>query len=261
MGRLHRPGKAELLLWLCSAAILCTAASWPGTLDRSYSGGRADAAAEPEPLSIEAEAFVIRDERSLELPEGAVPLVEPGKRLAAYSAYAVVAENPEELGLSLEARRLAQLGDRALALSEARQTGSFRLMSAALTGEAEAPDLSGAEPLFAGNAGLCCEGVDGFEYLGTDSALQMDEAELRRLLAAQAQEQPGLRLVTGLRWYCALLTGASVEAGKTVELRLGDEEFEARVERSGEGVLLLSGTGGMDRMADIRRTTAVIEVP
>ena len=140
MDRLHRPKKAELLLWLCSAAILCTAASWPGTLDRSYKGEGPGVTAEPEPVVVTAKALVIRDERVLELPEGAVLIVEPGKRLAAYSAFAVVTVDARSLSLSLEARRVASLEDRALGLSEARQSGSFALMEAALTGYAPEPE-------------------------------------------------------------------------------------------------------------------------
>lgn len=261
MDRLHRPKKAELLLWLCSAAILCTAASWPGTLDRSYKGEGPGVTAEPEPVVVTAKALVIRDERVLELPEYAVLIVEPGKRLAAYSAFAVVTDDARSLSLSLEARRVASQEDRAPGLSEARQSGSFALMEAALTGYAPEPDLSQAEPLFAGEAGLLCDGADGLERLGAGDALAMDAGTLRDLLGSDGEETPDLRLITGLRWYCAALTSLSLETGETVTLRLDGEEFTARVERSGEGVLLLSGTEGMDRMADIRKAQAEIEVP
>lgn len=121
--------------------------------------------------------------------------------------------------------------------------------------------MSQAEPLFAGEAGLLCDGADGLEQLGAEEALAMDAGTLRDLLGSDGEETPDLRLITGLRWYCAALTSLSLETGETVTLRLDGEEFTARVERSGEGVLLLSGTEGMDRMADIRKAQAEIEVP
>ena len=263
MARLHRPGRAELVLWLCTAALLCTAASWPGTLVRSYkgAGGGADAPAEPS-RTVRAQALVIREERALELPEGAVLLAEPGKRLPAYTAYAAVPQDAAALEGQLRARRLAGMEDRPAALAEARCSGSFALMSAALSGSAPEPDMTGAEPVFAGEAGLLCEGVDGLEGLGPDAASGLDGAGLRGLLAqADAQAGPGLRLVTGLRWYCALLTDETAEPGSTLRLRLDGEEFTARVESSGEGVLLLSGTEGMAEMAGIRRAQAEIELP
>ena len=90
----------------------------------------------------------------------------------------------------------------------------------------------------------------------------LDGAGLRRLLAqADAQAGPGLGLVTGLRWYCALLTDEPAEPGSRLSLRLDGEEFAARVESSGEGVLLLSGTEGMAELAGIRRAQAEIELP
>lgn len=260
MGRLHRPGRTELVLWLCSAVVLCTAASWPGTLERVYSGSGL-ATAEPEPEHIRARALVIRQELELELPEQGVVLAEPGEKLAAYSAWAVTSAEPERLALSLEAGRLASEPDRQLALAQARASGSFELMEAALSGYAPPADLSGAEPVFAGVSGLCCAGTDGLEHLGAAEALAMDAAQLRSLLETPAEPEPGLRLVTCLRWYCAVLSGAGLEPGTDVELSLDGETFTARVERSGEGLLLLSGTEGMDRIADIRKAQAEIEVP
>lgn len=261
MGRLHRPGRAELLLWLCSAAVLCAAAGWPAMLERSYTGSGPEATAGPEPKLITARALVIREERVLELPEAAVPLAGPGEKLAAYSAYAVVAEDPAALALGLEAQRLAGAEDRRLALAEARASGSFELMAAALSGSAPEPDLGSAQPLFAGVSGLCASGADGLERLGPGEALAMDERTLRGLLGSKTEQQPGMRLITGLRWYCAALTAARLEPGTAVKLSLDGETFRARVESSGEGVLLLSGTEGMDRLAGLRQITAQIEVP
>ena len=263
MGRLHRPGRAELALWLCTAALLCTAASWPGTLVRSYKGSGAGAGAPAEPpRTVRAQALVIREERVLELPEGTVLLAEPGKRLAAGTAYAAAAPDAAALEGQLKAWRLAGMEDRPAALAEARCSGSFALMSAALSGSAPEPDMTGAQPIFAGEAGLLCEGVDGLEGLGPDAASGLDGAGLRGLLAqADAQAGPGLRLVTGLRWYCALLTDEPAEPGSRLSLRLDGEEFAARVESSGEGVLLLSCTEGMAELAGIRRAQAEIELP
>ena len=96
---------------------------------------------------------------------------------------------------------------------------------------------------------------------GAGEALALDAESLSALLAEDAQPQPGARLVTCWRWYCAVLTGEELEPGTEVLLRLGEEQFTARVERSGEGVLLLSGTDGMDRLLGLRQVRAEIEVP
>lgn len=261
MRRLHKPGRAEILLWLCSAALLCTAAAWPGALNRSFDGGGAGEEAAPSPRVIAGRALVIRDELVLSLPEGAVTLAGDGKRLPAYAAYAALSSDTGDLLRSLEAARLAGEDDLQLRLAEARQSGDALLMEAALTGEAPEPELGGAEPLFAGVSGLYADTVDGLEELGAGEALALDAKSLSALLAEDAQPQPGARLVTGWRWYCAVLTGEELEPGTEVLLRLGEEQFTARVERSGEGVLLLSGTDGMDRLLGLRQVRAEIEVP
>ncbi|MDR0446295.1 MAG: hypothetical protein LBH17_04585 [Oscillospiraceae bacterium] len=144
--------------------------------------------------------------------------------------------------------------------------------AAALEAELDALQIrhSGATPVYAPVSGVFARSVDGFEGITPSGIANLTPDELEALFAFP-EGQPGAgRLITGTRWYLALVMDSASAAAliepDSVTVRLTTPvraEFTMRVEDVGRGsgdrrVVTLSCDYGMRDILNVRATDAEI---
>lgn len=225
-----------------------------------------------EPVTVEADGVVIRQESVLR-GEGEYMLLLPdGARAAAGEAIALVSDEPAAIEAARTRLRLSSelaaavsgaepepegalsalaaaraSGDCAGLVSGAQDLGdalfgtSRELRAARLLSELAAlPESDGAAELRAPSAGLVSSKTDGLERLAPGLLEGLTVTGLAELMRAEPEEagDDSLRLVSGWRWYfaapLAAKYAAALEPGERVTLALPGLEVSARVESVSE---------------------------
>ncbi|MDR0839746.1 MAG: hypothetical protein LBN99_08940 [Oscillospiraceae bacterium] len=150
---------------------------------------------------------------------------------------------------------------------------SARAEIASLEGElaARMARIPSGTAVTAGESGVFAFSEDGFEGVSPAALTELTPADLDALFAFPGNPVGAGKLVTGIKWYLALVTDGATAArlmgksGVTVRLTsLANAEFRMKLEDvgrddgSGERVVLLSCSSGMDVIIAARAVTAEI---
>jgi hypothetical protein len=181
-----------------------------------------------------------------------------------------------ELAYLISRRELAAAREKAVVAESlimgAQDSISAAAELAALEAELNALEatLSGGTPVYAPKAGLYAQSADGFEGIAPDRLSGLAPDALEALFAFPSGEPGAGRLITGTRWYLALIVDSESASAllelESVTVRLTTPiraEFSMRVENVGKNdgarrVVTLSCAYGMADILTLRAAEAEI---